>query len=89
MATPLEVARCMTDKVLTENDLYQEDAVDEIAEKFGEEHVYENKNGNLAISQKVLDKFKELTKDTVVWQSRGRYWRKREPSDPPNIRRAD
>jgi hypothetical protein len=87
--TPLEVAQWMRDKVLSENYMYQEDIVYEIAQKFGEEYVYDNENGNLAISKKVLKEFRRLTEETVVWERGERCWRKREPSDDPDRRQAD
>lgn len=43
--------------------------------KFGEEYVYENENGNLAISRKVLNEFKKL-KDVngIEWDRSDRCW---------------
>jgi len=73
----------MRDQVLTEKELYQQDAVYSIMDKFGEEHVYYNDNGNPAISKAVLKEFEELTHDTVVWVRPYRYWRPKEPGDGP------
>lgn len=89
MATPLEVAEWMRDKVLSENYMYQETVVYKISDKFGEQHVYQNDNGNLAISRKVLAEFRKLTKDTVVWERGERCWRKREKYNDPNKRQVE
>ncbi len=61
--------------------LYQSDVVYEIAQKFGEEHVYENAAGNSAISKAVLAAFNDLTGDAVVWSRGERHWRPRESWD--------
>jgi len=68
--------------------LDQQDAVSMIRTEFGEEFLYENANGNLAIDKRVLAEFRRLTKDTVVWEKSG-YWRKRTPRDPVGRRQAD
>jgi hypothetical protein len=69
--------------------LYQEVIVYDIAQNFGDEFVYTNQNGNLAISRRVLEEFRKLTEATVVWERGERMWRKREPYDPPNKRQVD
>lgn len=89
MPTPLEVAVWMRDKVNEENYVYQEDIVNEIADRFGDEHVYINENGNLSISRKVLRQFRKLTEATIVWERGERFWRKREESDDPDRRQVD
>ena len=72
-----------------QGDLYQEEAVYEILDRFGEEFVYENENGNWAISKPVLREFQKLTEETVVWERGGRFWRKRQEYDPKGKRQAD
>jgi len=62
-------------------ELDQQDAVNMIRTEFGEEFLYENENGHLAIGKRVLVEFRQLTKDTVVWEKSG-YWRKRTARDP-------
>ena len=52
-------------------------ATETIASKFGNRFIYENDNGNLAIDKKVLAAFRKLTKESVVWERAGRYWRVR------------
>lgn len=59
----------------------QEDAVSGIQEKFGEDFLFENDSGNLAISRVVLQIFRSLTQETVVWDKSERSWRPREQID--------
>jgi hypothetical protein len=69
---------------LEQNDsLYQEEAVEDIAKKFGNEFIYQNENGNPAIARGVLAAFKKLTKDTIVWERGERLWRRRSKFDDP------
>lgn len=63
-------------------ELRQDDAAMYLAQKFGEEFTYFNKNGNLAIKKEVLAEFRELTPDHV-WVKGRRYWRPREGNDDP------
>ena len=66
--------------------LYQELVVCDIQQKFGDDYVYENQNGNLAIAEDVLSEFRNLTKDVVVWIRGEKYWRFREEQDDPGRR---
>jgi hypothetical protein len=84
--TPQQVAEWMFDEVKQRNSLYQEDVVHEIAAKFGKEFTYDNENGNLAISRKVLAAFTKLTKDTVVWERFDKCWNLRKLHDSPGRR---
>jgi len=81
--TPANVARWMLDKIERDGYLYQESAVYDIAEMFGQQFVYENENGNLAIEKTVLAAFRRLSEETVVWERGQRVWRKRESCDLP------
>jgi hypothetical protein len=82
--SPRQVAEWMV-KELKKSDyfLYQEQVVHGIADTFGDEFVYTNRNGNLGISRDVLKEFRKLTQDTVVWERGQRVWRKREDYDSP------
>ena len=82
MATPRQVAEWMVERLSQEELLYQEVAVFGIQKEFGDEFIYYNQNGNLAISREVLAEFKELTKKTVVWERGQRLWRVRRDFDP-------
>lgn len=78
-----DVATWMLEKLRDEGLLYQEVVVHEIAERFGERFTYHNANGNLAISRAVLDAFRKLSGDDMVWCRSERYWRPREQWDLP------
>jgi hypothetical protein len=82
MTTASEVAQWMLEQ-LAQSELYQYDAVAEIAQRFGEEFVYQNDNGNLGIDRKVLSAFRRLSENTVVWVRSDRYWRLRDENDEP------
>lgn len=69
--------------------LYQEVIVYEIQDNFGDDFVYTNENGNLAIDRKVLAEFRKLTEGKVVWNRSERFWRSKEDSDDPDSRIAD
>lgn len=84
-----DVAVFMLEQLNEQNYLYQEVIVWDIRSKFGERFVYENQNGNLAISRDVLKEFRNLTKESVVWERGSRLWRKRESYDPIGKRQAD
>jgi hypothetical protein len=81
--TPQDVARWMLEEIRRDGILSQEVAAYAIAERFGEEFVYENENGNLAISVVVLGAFRGLSEATVVWSKQDRAWRVRGPYDEP------
>lgn len=83
MATSREVADWMLEQLKREDTLHQESVVGDIEDKFGDEFVYENENGNLAISKGVLAEFRKLTGETVVWSRAERFWRFREDHDEP------
>ena len=83
MANPKAVAVWMARMVQSEGRLYQVSAAEEIARRFGREHVYQNAGGALALSQAVLKAFRQLTARDVIWVRGRRYWRKREPDDGP------
>ena len=75
-----DVAKWLLEQV-AKDPLYQDEVTWKIRNKFGHDFLYTNENGNPAINKKVLDKFKKLSGDDVVWSRSERYWRKREPSD--------
>jgi hypothetical protein len=77
-----DVARWMQAEFEKTGFLYQDTVVRKIKNKFGDEFVYKNANGNLAISKAVLKEFRRLTETTAVWDRGVRQWRRRRPSDP-------
>jgi hypothetical protein len=86
MTSAEDIAKWMLSELEKDRILYQETAVCDIQDKFGESFVYYNQNGNQAISKEVLSEFRKLTGDNVVWVRGERYWRFREREDDPGRR---
>jgi hypothetical protein len=82
-ATPESIARWMHSSVEEEGCLYQADAVGEIAQRFGQEFTDRSDRGNPVIGKPVLEAFRDISGDTVVWDRGERCWRKREADDAP------
>jgi hypothetical protein len=83
MATSREVAEWMVEKFDKQGYLIQEDAALSIRKLFGEDFVYLNDNGGLAIDRGVLRQFRKLTDRAAVWVRSELIWRKRDKSDVP------
>ncbi|MHB8380694.1 MAG: DUF6953 family protein [Acidimicrobiales bacterium] len=81
--TALEIANWMLEKVNTGENVYQEVLVFKIRDSFGDQFVYQNDNGNLAIDKRVLVAFGKVSGDAVVWERGGRLWRLRKSNDKP------
>jgi hypothetical protein len=79
---PRVAAEWMAAQINEHGELYQYDAAEHIAEHFGGDLTYENDNGNLAISRKVLAAFRSLTEGTVVWEQGAKLWRRKDSHDP-------
>jgi hypothetical protein len=73
----------MLSSVEEEGCLYQAEAVGEIAQRFGQEFTDLNDRGNPVIGKPVLEAFRDVSDDTVVWDRGERCWRKREADDAP------
>jgi len=84
-----DVAQWMLDQISKKRELYQNDVVYQIEEKFGSKFVYDNEAGNLAISREVLKEFRKLTEKTVVWSRIELCWRIRSADDPKVGRLAE
>jgi len=84
--TPHDVAEWMAKEVRRKGELHQEDVAWHIKNHFGENFVYVNVNGNLAIDKKVLTEFLKLTEKDIVWVRGNRYWRLRASYDDPKKR---
>jgi hypothetical protein len=89
MTTAIDVARWMQSELVAHEMLYQNEAAYEIANKFGDEFVYENDKGGLSISKAVRKEFRKLNEETVVWDAREKYWRLRTPQDAPGRSQTD
>lgn len=79
--TANDVAQWMMDLIAAKGSLYQEQAAWDIRKSFGPQFVYDNSNGNPAIEKSVLEAFKKVSGDDIVWSRGERCWRKRVPSD--------
>ena len=75
-----QAAEWMREKVNERGELYQEDAVHQLERLFGKEVVYDNANGNRAISKAVLDRFRMMAPD-FVWERGEKRWRLRVSTD--------
>ncbi|EJM24743.1 DUF6953 family protein [Pseudomonas sp. GM25] len=63
--------------------LYQDDVVDHIVRAKSEVLLRENTEGNLVLGTTVLNAFKKLTPDSIVWVGPDKYWRWRVTEDEP------
>lgn len=86
MATAADVAGWMFEEYSKFNRLVQRRAASYIRREFGEEFVYKNKQRNWGINNDVLEEFKRLTPEDVVWSRSRQLWRQRRESDPPGAR---
>jgi len=66
--------------------LYQDEAVEQIRNRFGDDFVYKNESGGQTIDKRVLKAFLKLTESEVVWESSERAWRHRTPDALPGRR---
>lgn len=64
--------------------LYQDDVVDYLVKEGAEALLRENSDGNLVLERKLLNEFRKLTQDEVVWVKTDKYWRFRVPEDEPS-----
>lgn len=78
MTSTQDVAQWLLDEVVQKTYLEQEVAVYTIHKKFGDDFVYTNDNGNLAIAKKVLAAFNKLSGDSVVWLRGEKAWSPRQ-----------
>lgn len=63
--------------------LYQDEVVDHILRAKAEVLLRENTEGSLVLEATVLNAFKKLTPDSVVWVGPDKYWRWRVAEDEP------
>lgn len=78
MATSEVVAAWMLAEVLRTGYVEQEDFTYQIGKRFGKDFLYDNENGNLAISKTVLKDFRKISGDSIIWSRSERAWRKRQ-----------
>ena len=85
-ASPVEIAEWMLEEFNKRGRLVQNSAALQIWKRFGEEHVHKNKNHNWSINKPILEAFRTLTPDNVVWSRSRQLWRTRRDSDPTDTR---
>ena len=83
MSSTKDVAEWMLEEIKTKNYLEQGAAVFTIQDKFGDDFVYTNDNGNLAIARKILTAFNKLSGDDVVWLRGEKSWATRQDFHKP------
>ncbi len=64
--------------------LYQDDVVDYLVKNNANDLLKENTDGNVVLNNSVLNAFKKVTEDNVVWVRSGFYWRYRVAEDEPD-----
>jgi len=69
-----EIAQWMLDEVKEQGMLPQETVVSYIKEKYGEQYLYTNENGNLSIDKEVKKLFKKMHRGQVAWDRDGFFW---------------
>lgn len=89
MTTSIDVAIWMKDQLDNLGRLYQETTVYQILKLFGKSFVYQNENGNLAISKDVLKEFRKLTDGNTIWEKSEKAWRKLHENELYNSRQID
>jgi hypothetical protein len=82
--TPKDVAEYMIGHMGESHWLYQETIVSRIRHDCGQEFVYNNESGNLAIDKAVLREFRKLTEQTLIWERGSKAWRRRKEHDKPS-----
>jgi hypothetical protein len=82
----MEIARWMLLEFKKHQRLSQASAARGIKAAYGETHVYKNKQRNWAINKGILEAFRSLTPEDVVWSRSYQAWRARKPTDPAGTR---
>jgi hypothetical protein len=82
-----EAATWMVEQLIKRKYLDQEVAAYGLA-KLDKSLVYQNNAGNLAVDKKVLQAFRKLMPENVVWSQSERHWRFRQPYDQPGRMQA-
>ena len=83
MTSTKDVAEWMLKEINANDYLEQGVAVSTIQDKFGDDFVYTNDNGNIAIAKKILTAFNKLTGDDVVWLKGEKAWATRQDFHEP------
>lgn len=79
----IEVSKWMQAQLDRDGCLYQDDVVDYLVKNGALSLTRENSEGNLVLGRKLLDEFKKLNQEQVVWVKPDKYWRFRVAEDEP------
>ena len=82
----IQIAQWMLEQYTKYKRLPQSMAARGILTNFGEQYVYKNKQRNWAINKGILEAFRKITPEDVVWSRSSQTWRARAPYDPPKGR---
>ncbi|EGT3627489.1 hypothetical protein FAP94_14025 [Morganella morganii] len=82
----MKIAEWMLDEFTKHQRLSQSTAARGIRLNYGDEHVYKNKQRNWGINKGILEAFKKLTPEGVVWSRSSQTWRARRSTDPVGTR---
>ena len=82
----MKIAEWMLDEFTKHQRLSQSTAARGIRLNYGDEHVYKNKQRNWGINKGILEAFKKLTPEGVVWSRSSQTWRTRRAIDPVGTR---
>lgn len=77
--TPAELGKLMLGLFQRDDYLDHAEAADLIADAGGDDYLFTNDNGNIAIDTEVLKEFRKLTEKTAIWMKSTRAWRLRDP----------
>ena len=78
-----EVSLWMKSQISKDGCLYQDDVVDYLIKAGEDSLLRENSDGNLVLDRRLLNEFRKITHDDVVWVKPDMYWRFRVPEDEP------
>lgn len=76
-----DVVSWMLKRLEKDTCLYQDDVVDYLVKNEANDLLKENTDGNVVLNNSVLNAFKKVTEDNVVWVRSGFYWRYRVAED--------
>jgi hypothetical protein len=81
--TPSEVAQWMLDTIQEKGELTQSNAYYFINKQFGTGFTTVTNSGSPSIKTGVLNAFKKISEELVIWERGDKKWRKREFYDAP------
>jgi hypothetical protein len=81
--TPSDIAQWMLSVIQEQGELTQNNAYYQINKQFGTGFTTVSNSGSPTIKTSVLNAFKKISEDTVIWERGDKKWRKREFYDAP------